>query len=275
MKLYFDNYEMIVSFSLSNQRSYCKAETFSDAILPAFGAYCLLQNIPVAAWERSLFEQYIAFLYDTPGDVIEKILSIEEMDKRRGFTELYYEFDSAKQALLQTSGLSCPALENAARIEEAVFSPNMIETLFSVSPVPGTPVVVHVSPLLSRELHMFTFRDLGVVLVIGEQADIPTHLKDNRQNYLEVFKALADESRLNIVSVLLDEPMTVSEIAARVNLTLSTVNHHIKSLMLTGIVAMETKTAPGRGVRYTVNQPKIRHLLREFAQLFQIREDSE
>jgi len=52
----------------------------------------------------------------------------------------------------------------------------------------------------------------------------------------ELFKALADESRLRILNLLLDKEMCVTEITQNLNLSQSLVSHHLKILKIAELV---------------------------------------
>jgi len=53
----------------------------------------------------------------------------------------------------------------------------------------------------------------------------------------DVFKALADSSRLKIVGLLAQQPYTVEQLAAMVGLKPSTVSHHLSKLAGVGLVS--------------------------------------
>lgn len=57
------------------------------------------------------------------------------------------------------------------------------------------------------------------------------------ENSINIFKCLADQSRLRIISNLLKEPMYVELLSQRLELTPSTVSFHLKKLETTGIVS--------------------------------------
>ncbi|MBU5310672.1 metalloregulator ArsR/SmtB family transcription factor [Tissierella carlieri] len=56
-------------------------------------------------------------------------------------------------------------------------------------------------------------------------------------NSLEIFKCLADNSRLRIINNLMIEPMYVELLAERLDLSTSTVSFHLKKLMEANIVS--------------------------------------
>ncbi|MBP5177083.1 MAG: metalloregulator ArsR/SmtB family transcription factor [Clostridia bacterium] len=55
----------------------------------------------------------------------------------------------------------------------------------------------------------------------------------------KLFKALADESRLKIVSSLIESPKFVEQLALQLNLSAATVSFHLKKLQSAGVVRTE------------------------------------
>ena len=53
---------------------------------------------------------------------------------------------------------------------------------------------------------------------------------------LEIFKALADETRLNIISLLAQKTMYGSELAEKLNLSNATISHHVSKLLMNNII---------------------------------------
>ncbi len=53
---------------------------------------------------------------------------------------------------------------------------------------------------------------------------------------LEIFKALADETRLNIVSLLAEKTMYGNELAEKLNLSNATISHHVSKLIMNNII---------------------------------------
>lgn len=56
------------------------------------------------------------------------------------------------------------------------------------------------------------------------------------------FKALADANRLKIVGLLAQQPYSVGELAALLNLKASTVSHHLAKLAQIGLVSAKTQS---------------------------------
>lgn len=56
------------------------------------------------------------------------------------------------------------------------------------------------------------------------------------------FKALADANRLKIVGLLAQQPYSVEELAALLDLKPSTVSHHLAKLAQVGLVSAKTQS---------------------------------
>lgn len=52
----------------------------------------------------------------------------------------------------------------------------------------------------------------------------------------QIFKALADETRLNIIKVLSERPWYGHELALKLNVSNSTVSHHVSNLVMNGLI---------------------------------------
>lgn len=58
---------------------------------------------------------------------------------------------------------------------------------------------------------------------------------------LEIFKALADETRLNIISLLAEKTMYGNELAEKLNLSNATISHHVSKLIMNKIIQAQKK----------------------------------
>ena len=79
---------------------------------------------------------------------------------------------------------------------------------------------------------------------------------------LQVFKALADESRLRIVGLLAVDERSVDELAAHLGLKAPTISHHLATLKNAGLVAMRPA---GTTHLYRFLPERLRQLNRELA----------
>lgn len=76
----------------------------------------------------------------------------------------------------------------------------------------------------------------------------------------EVFKALADETRLKIIYALIDEELCVCDIANTVQLSLPATSHHLRILRNLKLVKHYKKS---RKVFYTLDDNHIANLIKE------------
>lgn len=65
---------------------------------------------------------------------------------------------------------------------------------------------------------------------------------NNDEQLLTFFKALADSNRLKIVGLLSQQPYTVEQLAAMLNLRPPTVSHHLKMLAEAGLVSARAES---------------------------------
>jgi DNA-binding transcriptional ArsR family regulator len=85
-----------------------------------------------------------------------------------------------------------------------------------------------------------------------EALDVSTELA------AKYFRALGDPTRLRIVELLMDGPLTVTELTQQLRVPQSNVSNHIACLRWCGIVASENH---GKWTYYSVSHPKIRKII--------------
>lgn len=81
---------------------------------------------------------------------------------------------------------------------------------------------------------------------------------ETTQALAELFGILADQTRLNIVMLLLDRELPVGEIAARVGMSLSAVSHQLRLLKSTKLVKYRKE---GKNVFYALSDNHIEQIL--------------
>lgn len=83
-------------------------------------------------------------------------------------------------------------------------------------------------------------------------------------NYMEksviIFKALADETRLQIISSILGEKKTVSSIVSATNVSQSCVSHQLKLLKESKIVKSERV---GKNIYYSLQDTHIKEIVEQ------------
>lgn len=76
----------------------------------------------------------------------------------------------------------------------------------------------------------------------------------------KLFKGFADQSRLLILSVISDEPKTVTEIVDKTKLSQPNTSAHLACLLECGLIRKEKK---GREVFYEVSSKEVSNIIRQ------------
>ena len=82
--------------------------------------------------------------------------------------------------------------------------------------------------------------------------------KEMTKKMAEIFKALADPTRLHIVQALLEEELCVCDISAVVNLSISAISHQLRLLRTMHIVKFRKQ---GKMVYYSLDDDHITRLV--------------
>lgn len=81
----------------------------------------------------------------------------------------------------------------------------------------------------------------------------------NIENSVTIFKALADVTRMRIMSTIIDTSKTVSEIVKETNESQSCVSHQLRVLKKVSIVKNQRK---GKYVYYTLDDDHVKNILK-------------
>lgn len=82
---------------------------------------------------------------------------------------------------------------------------------------------------------------------------------------IKIFKALASESRLQILLLLKEHPQCVGAIAKRLNMTQPAISQHLRVLTDAGLVRMRKS---GYWVHYEMNKASIENTTKALAEVF-------
>jgi len=85
-----------------------------------------------------------------------------------------------------------------------------------------------------------------------EALDVSTELA------AKYFRALGDPTRLRIVELLMEGPLTVTELTQQLRVPQSNVSNHLACLRWCGFVGSENQ---GKWTHYSVSNPKIRKVI--------------
>ncbi|MDD3821400.1 MAG: metalloregulator ArsR/SmtB family transcription factor [Bacilli bacterium] len=89
-------------------------------------------------------------------------------------------------------------------------------------------------------------------------------MKCDYEKYALIFKALSDETRLKIVSMLSDKELCACKILEAFNITQPTLSYHMKLLVDTNLV---NAVKNGSWVNYSINEESKEELLMFLSQL--------
>ncbi|MBU1094633.1 MAG: metalloregulator ArsR/SmtB family transcription factor [Firmicutes bacterium] len=73
----------------------------------------------------------------------------------------------------------------------------------------------------------------------------------NSKNYVEIFKALGDETRVNVIKILSKENQCACQLLEAFQISQSTLSHHMKLLTDSGLVLARKE---GKWVYYRINE---------------------
>lgn len=247
----FDLYDAAIVYNSKHaELPFCNAKK-DESLLLRYAAWCALKQLPARAVNHSKTAFFEALL-SGEGDALAKILSDGNDGDRRGQIEfLYSAIDLAEELRQLNAAGSLSEQDKEARIE-ALMKPGVLNRLIGVSVESADRLLVHISEADKTGIEMFYFADAGVFFSVGAEVDLS--LTSERLNPLAVFKALGDESRLQIVRALLSESLTSAQLAEKVGLTMPTINHHLKQLSACGLVSLQLTSKSGKGAMYRFNR---------------------
>lgn len=116
-------------------------------------------------------------------------------------------------------------------------------------------------PMLSNPFSMFILQDTCYCGVYWDK--ITNHHTSDQmdsESLAEVFKAIADKSRLEILSLLREKPVYNLELSQSLSLSPATVSHHMNTLIVRNMVSLEKK---GGCTYYYLNRDVISDYIRQ------------
>jgi ArsR family transcriptional regulator len=246
-----DRYDTAVIYNAKHpELPFCRAKK-DESILLRYAAWCELKQLPDSAFNHSK-KAFFEASASGEGDALARILSDENDGDRRGQIEfLYSTIDLITELGKLADGGSLDQQQKDALIDR-LKKPGVFNQLIGVSVESAERLMVHISEADPTGIEMFYFADAGVFFSVG--ADVDLGRSAERPNMLAVFKALGDESRLQMLKALLLDNLTSAQLAEKVGLTMPTINHHLKQLSACGLVSLLLTSKSGKGAMYTFNR---------------------
>jgi len=154
-------------------------------------------------------------------------------------------------------------LDFASLLEEltAGLDPRKFVSLESLILIPSfwaSPVVFYGPMASGQGIMVFGARPKDAALVPGEP--VPDNLS-------VPLKTLSDNTRLRILKLLREEPLTAAQMAKRLRLRPPTISHHLKSLRLAGLVNISRSDDD---IRYSTRVARVLELCEDIRQFLMI-----
>ncbi len=88
----------------------------------------------------------------------------------------------------------------------------------------------------------------------------------------DVFKALSDENRINILRNIAKNEICACQLTELFNLSQPTISHHLKVLISAGLISVDRR---GKWCYYTVNREKISEVQQLLNEIFNVQEKND
>lgn len=241
----FDIYKSYKTMAIDN---------VDEAVIDKFAAWAYLNE--VRELDINVKAKFFEETFGVSENIIEKILE----DERNKLSYLYlYSTDFTEIIFEETD----PDVRNNG--EEISIDSLDLERIKNKLKIKVDQPRIYIDSSLSSEYKFHYFSQSGSLLIL------PINYKDlieSKVDYLEVFKSLADSTRLAIIDALKDQPKTSKELSEATGVSLSTINHHLSTLMETGLVSLHIDSKEGKGARYIYNKDNFENYMNNFMKGF-------
>lgn len=119
-------------------------------------------------------------------------------------------------------------------------------------------LIVYMSFYIDVGIIYFTFEST-LVMCCGQTVEFRFENRKNRDEYKALFKALADDKRIEIIKLTSERPWYNKELADHFKLTSATLSYHLNLLLDLGILNFEPSIVNNR-YYYTTNKNNLREL---------------
>ncbi len=205
-----------------------------------------------ARGDKSAVAKVLADQHDTDG--LRKLLEADPVDTRRQIIDLVAGVNVALESFISDS---LPALDRDAdekrSLARSMEPQKLVETATNGVTFKTQPQVTGILLIPSKIIRPWTviIEHEGIQIFAYSVSD--EHLNadpDAPPHYLvELYKALGDERRLRILSMLAEGDLGLMDIAERVGLAKSTAHHHLRLLRTAGLVRVTVGDAKSYSLR--------------------------
>lgn len=229
-----------------------------------FSSWAAIKQLPSESLMDNR-EDFLLSFYPGNGDAISRVLALDDEAAKEAairFLCLPPAFWAERATIAPPPAVDS---EKETAMKKALQSPALINRLIGIS-LSDAPLHLHISASAPRDIRMHFLSDTGVFLSVGEDINLEAYGAWEEGDLLQIFKALADESRLNMFRALMKEALTATQLSEKVGLTLSTINHHVTKLIEARLINLALSSKPGKGALFEANKPVIAEVLNMISQ---------
>ncbi|MDO5725059.1 MAG: metalloregulator ArsR/SmtB family transcription factor [Tissierellia bacterium] len=234
-------------------------ELIEPELIGPLETYCAWASMNEIKDLKGNIEIYIKNMLEADGEPLKLILDLAEESQKSPLIKLLYLDEKIWDKLENMKIEERVDPKKREEMLKKLKEPGTIYRMIAVDPS-DSKLFIHISKSSPNKFNMHYIMNSGIFLSVGENIDIEKFSKRTEEDLISAFKALSDENRLKIFRMLLEESMTTSQIAEKIGLTLSTVNHHLKSLISANLVGLEISSHTGKGAKYLSNKNALRDL---------------
>lgn len=258
----FDRYDLINMYIREHKElKFCTQSECKDSVLQNYTVWCDIKKITDEEFNYSK-EKYFKETIEGKGDAVDRILSSNNFGNKKAQIEfLYSNIDFMDECKKIHKEVFYDNIEQKRSKQlELLKTKGIIENILHINFNDDMKKYYHIS-LVDNSLRMFYFKDLGIFFSVGIDYKLDSKIDINISEINQIFKCLADETRLKIVKHLNKKNLTPVELSKITGVTLSTINHHIKKLCGCNIVNIVLSDKLQKNIKFSLNKQYIINIL--------------
>lgn len=265
-EIMFDAYERVNLYSKKNSKmSICDAYDEGISLIKRYSAFLILKQREFS-FNREAKEDFLKELIEEKNtDVLANILEQDfEAAQKKQLIEFWYTPESLADEINQFKLEAADDFEEKEKQQlRELENEDRMNQLTNLKFDNSVRFMKNISFTEPNRIEVLIFTNLGCFVSVGCDVDLNQNNIHTFDEYLTIFKALGDASRFQMFNILLQEPQNATQLSEKLNLTLPTITHHIKTLSQSGIVSPVISTLSHKGTMYQVNKELIREILKE------------
>lgn len=269
------NYESICLIEKDNNNSVLfKQLKFGQSLMKSYVMWLWLNEIKFDLTLNKRVEYLSQYYSISSENVVLNILNLE-MNKEEQ-TILIYFYYLKDEEIEQIYELMDKAEDKTRKLYEEVKDTyykqksvllkqikdkRFIERLVNISFAEDIKIIPYISLMDEKQMGLHYEENKGVILALGYEFTLEKIQSYNHKEILNKLKALGDETRLNIVELILERYLSASELSKILDLTIPTIAHHLKVLVSAGIISSFIENEGGSKISYKIYNPGIDNLI--------------